>query len=121
MNEEDGDAETAEEPECREGMYARVAGHLKMFHDQRSINAFNIRPVSDPNEVTQHMLDTLFHHLRCTRGPLEGPKQPAQGGAPGSASRPQAGAGGSTETYGGNFQARAEVGPCFAAGLLTAC
>lgn len=111
MNEDDGDGETDAENDCREGMYARVIGHLKVFNDVRSINAFKIQPVRDYNEITTNMLDTLYQHLRCIKGPLDGPR-PGAGNA-GSAqaagsfggARPQT-TGGGTETYGGSFQAR---------------
>jgi len=113
MNEEDGDAENDAENDCREGMYARVIGHLKVFNDVRSVNAFKIQPVRDYNQVTQHMMDTLYQHLRCIKGPLDGPRPMAAnaGGVQAAGSfggaRPQS-MGGGTETYGGSFQAKEE-------------
>jgi hypothetical protein len=38
--------------ECRVGVYVRVHGHLRAFGGEKSIYAFNIRPVKDYNEVS---------------------------------------------------------------------
>jgi replication factor A2 len=62
--------------EWKEGVYVRVHGHLRAFGGEKSIVAFNIRPVTDFNEVTYHGLQVVFQHLHITKGnaisPAEG-------------------------------------------------
>jgi replication factor A2 len=36
----------------QEGKYVRVVGQLRSFQNERSVTAFNIRPVTDMNEIT---------------------------------------------------------------------
>ena len=42
------------------GQYVRVyTGHVRVFKGVRSVIAFNLRPVTDFNEVTYHFLGYL--------------------------------------------------------------
>lgn len=50
------------------GTYVRVYGNLRSFQGQRNIVAFQIRPVTDFNEVTFHLLETIFVHLKRMKG-----------------------------------------------------
>lgn len=56
----------------REGMYVRVVGHLKTFRDEKSLNAFKVEPLTNTNQITQHLLDIVHMHLFNTRGPIGG-------------------------------------------------
>lgn len=55
----------------REGMYVQVVGPLKKFQDKISISAFSLLPVLDSNQITAHLLDTLYAHLRFVKGALD--------------------------------------------------
>ena len=60
----------------REGLYVRVAGHLRSFNDSsRSVLAFMIQPVADFNEITMHMLEVIHAHLYLKKGASLAPKQ----------------------------------------------
>lgn len=48
---EDGDAAAARRAAWTPGAYVRVHGHVRVFDGARSIVAFNVRPVTDSNEV----------------------------------------------------------------------
>mmetsp|Transcript_21551 Transcript_21551/g.25952 ORF Transcript_21551/g.25952 Transcript_21551/m.25952 type:complete len:223 (-) Transcript_21551:326-994(-) len=54
--------------EWKVGTYVRVYGHLRQFQGQRSVVAFTLRPVTDFNEVTYHMLETIFVHQHRLSG-----------------------------------------------------
>jgi len=56
----------------REGIYVRVIGHLRSFHNKRSIVAFRIIPVTDFNELTYHFLESIYVHLYNLKGPVQG-------------------------------------------------
>ena len=42
------------------GQYVRVYGHVRVFQGVRSVIAFNLRPVTDFNEVTYHFLEAVY-------------------------------------------------------------
>ena len=42
------------------GQYVRVYGHVRVFQGVRSVIAFNLRPVTDFNEVTHHFLEVNY-------------------------------------------------------------
>jgi len=60
----------------KEGIYVRVVGHLRSFHNQRSIVAFRIQPVVDFNEITYHQLEAVYAHLSNTKGVLQAADAP---------------------------------------------
>ncbi|XP_019858654.1 PREDICTED: replication protein A 32 kDa subunit-B-like isoform X2 [Amphimedon queenslandica] len=72
--EEDSQFELERRAACREGIYVKIVGHIKMFNNQRTITGFMIRPIEDFNEVTHHMAETMFAHLAITKG-LKLPEQ----------------------------------------------
>jgi replication factor A2 len=53
-----------------EGSYVCVNGVLKSFSEKRYMSAFNIRLVTDHNELTHHFMDVIFVNLQITSGPL---------------------------------------------------
>ena len=67
----------------RENTYVRIYGHVRSFNNKRSIVAFKIQPVTDMNELTNHLLETIHAHIYHTKGF-------AQGGAGGSGGAPVA-------------------------------
>ena len=58
-------------PSPQEGEYLRVWGRLKAFNNKRHVGAHQIRPVSDYNEISMHLLEATAVHLFFTRGPPE--------------------------------------------------
>mmetsp|Transcript_26082 Transcript_26082/g.54743 ORF Transcript_26082/g.54743 Transcript_26082/m.54743 type:complete len:297 (+) Transcript_26082:31-921(+) len=61
----------------KEGKIVRVIGQLRIFNHVRSIVAFNISPITDPNEYTFHFIECVHTHLRHSKG-----QPPAAGGMP---------------------------------------
>jgi len=55
----------------KEKAYVRVVGNLrvKQQSNQKNINAFHLRVVTDFNEITYHLLDSIHSHLYNTQGP----------------------------------------------------
>jgi len=84
---EDDDGAAADT--CREGMYVRVVGQVKKFNDKMSVTAFSLTPVLDSNQITAHLLEILYSHLRFTKGALD-----AQGNPVGAVGVPVYGGGG---------------------------
>eukprot|EP00894_Picocystis_sp_ML_P000318 jgi/Pico_ML_1/50835/g1971.t2 len=69
--------------EWQVGVYVRVTGQLRTFQGQRNVVAFQIRPVSDFNEVTYHFLEVVYAHLHRTNG-MKAAGASAAAGIPGS-------------------------------------
>ncbi|KAG0216976.1 hypothetical protein B0O80DRAFT_455870 [Mortierella sp. GBAus27b] len=66
------DGDEAESNPIHEATYVRVVGVLKHFNQKSSVNAHNIRPVHDMNELTYHNLEALLVHVSFTRSKNEG-------------------------------------------------
>jgi len=63
----------------QEGIYVRIVGQLRAYEGEHNITGFSIRPVTDMNEITYHLLDACHTHLYNTRGPpQEGVNKPVQ-------------------------------------------
>lgn len=77
-----GDTE-ATESKLKAGQYARVWGRLKAFNNKKHLGAHSIRPVSDYNEISYHLLEATTVHLFFTRGPPGQAKGGAQNGVNG--------------------------------------
>lgn len=67
---EDDENAARKRAECREGMYVRAIGTVKTFNDKRSITAFLVKPITDFNEITHHLLNVLQVHLYMTKGKI---------------------------------------------------
>jgi replication factor A2 len=52
----------------REGSYIRVVGSLKDYSGVKSITAFKLRPVTDHNELTYHLMSSIYQHVNLTKG-----------------------------------------------------
>ncbi|XP_057516570.1 replication protein A 32 kDa subunit A-like [Amaranthus tricolor] len=46
-----------------DGMYVRLVGHLKSSRGTAEIVVFNLRPVTDFNEITLHQVECIHQHL----------------------------------------------------------
>ncbi|EMD37987.1 hypothetical protein CERSUDRAFT_48111, partial [Gelatoporia subvermispora B] len=53
-----------------EGTYVRVMGTPKIFGQKKYINATALRPVTDPNEIQFHLLETMMVWKILERGPV---------------------------------------------------
>lgn len=56
----------------REGMYVKVTGNLRYFSNRLHVAILDMRPITDFNELTHHLLEAIHAHLYRTRGPAEG-------------------------------------------------
>ncbi|XP_038057729.1 replication protein A 32 kDa subunit-like [Patiria miniata] len=66
----DNDENTPEEmqPQVhRENTYVKVIGNIRTFGGKRSIAPFKIKPLTDMNELTLHMLETVHTHMLLTK------------------------------------------------------
>ena len=53
---------------CTEGSYVRTVGMIKFFSNRKTIQAFNMVPVTDFNEITHHALEATYVYLKVTKG-----------------------------------------------------
>jgi len=63
-------------------MYVQVTGNAKFFGGKVALTAHGITKLDSPNRITQHLLETVYTHLRATKGPLDDSGNPM--GAPGA-------------------------------------
>ncbi|KAF2401323.1 replication protein A, subunit RPA32 [Trichodelitschia bisporula] len=56
-------------PNVEENSYVRVIGKLKSFQNKRHVGAHIIRPVTDFNEISYHLLEAATVHLYFKHGP----------------------------------------------------
>ncbi|KAK2076061.1 hypothetical protein QBZ16_001397 [Prototheca wickerhamii] len=66
--EQDDGMERQLRAEWQVGVYVRAHGHVNTFNRERMLVAFNLRRITDLNEVTYHGLQVVFQHLYLTRG-----------------------------------------------------
>ncbi|KAF8072483.1 RPA2A [Scenedesmus sp. PABB004] len=80
--------------EWRAGVYVRAFGHLRRSQHSHAPNlqAFNVRSITNFNEVTYHFLRCIFEHLHITKGGAGAPGQARR--APRGCRRPPGLAGG---------------------------
>lgn len=108
ISDDDSEVDRARRAEWRQGIYVRVHGHISSFGKAQEVVAFNIRPVTDHNEVTYHFLQCIFQHAHLTKGA-------APGGGGGAGMGAGVGMGGPAgmkqEQYGGGAPAAAGCNP----------
>lgn len=99
IDQEDADSHAQIKSDCRVGQYVRVYGHLRSFQGSRSVIAFNIRPVTDFNEITFHFLEVVYCNAHNAS------KAHAASAAAGAAPTDSYAAGTAANTYGGGAYA----------------
>ncbi|TVY45381.1 Replication factor A protein [Lachnellula subtilissima] len=67
----------------KEGEYLRVWGRIKAFNNKRHIAVHVLRPITNFNEISCHLLEATAVHLYFTRGPPTGGEVKAEGGGDG--------------------------------------
>ena len=50
-----------------ENTYVKVIGNIRTFGGKRSIAPFKIKPITDMNDLTLHMLETVHTHMLLTK------------------------------------------------------
>jgi replication factor A2 len=86
----DGDDDT-QRVRIEDNAYVRVWGKLNKFNNKKHIGAHFVRPITDMNEISYHLLEATVVHLHFTRGPPAGKET---NGASGAGGQQQNGAGG---------------------------
>lgn len=84
LDAEDETEDLSGDRKCVQGTYVRVIGNIKVFNGKRNISAFNVRPVTDFNEITHHALETIYVNLKASKG---GSAAAAAAGSAGVASK----------------------------------
>lgn len=54
-----------------EGAYVQVIGTMKEFNGGKSVMAYDIRPVTDFNQITHHLIEAVYQHVCNTKGPAQ--------------------------------------------------
>jgi replication factor A2 len=67
----DGDDDT-QRVRIEDNAYVRVWGKLNKFNNKKHIGAHFVRPITDMNEISYHLLEATVVHLHFTRGPPAG-------------------------------------------------
>jgi replication factor A2 len=110
---DESDLERQARSELREGIYARVFGHVGAMNHERHVVAFSIRPVTDHNEVSYHLSQVIFQHLHLAKGgdaaAAAAPAAAAGGAAYGAAYGAPAGGMGGAPAAGGQTPVQKEV------------
>lgn len=83
VDSDDGaDGQATTRPEHKVGSYVRVYGHLRLFQGQRGVIAFNMRPVTDFNEITYHFLEVVYCNSHNGARAAAAAANPAAAGIP---------------------------------------
>jgi len=56
----------------KDGTMVRVMGYMRGFEGRRHLLVFEVKPVEDFNELTHHILEVIYTHLKNTKGPVPG-------------------------------------------------
>jgi len=57
-------------PNYYDGMYVRVFGDWRSFHNKNHVIAYRVQPVVDFNELTYHLLEALHVYMQGSKGSL---------------------------------------------------
>jgi replication factor A2 len=66
---EQGDMHADKRSAISEMTYVRVVGKIRNFQSQKQVVAFDVRPVTDFNEITYHLINSIQVHLAHTTQP----------------------------------------------------
>lgn len=47
----------------KENTYVKVHGHIRYFQGKKSLVGFEVEPITDMNELTNHILEVLNAHM----------------------------------------------------------
>ncbi|GAA5900533.1 Rfa2p [Sporobolomyces salmoneus] len=83
--------------------YVRILGSIKTFSEKRHISAQRVRPITDMNEISFHLIECAYVHKYITLGP------PGGGNTSMVTDRPYDGAGGNPYAADGGAPADAAV------------
>ena len=84
------------------GAYIRVHGNLRAFDGARSLVAFNVRPVSDHNEISYHLAQCMLQHAHLAKTSGSGGNATAIAATAGGAAAAAAVAAAKPEAAGGD-------------------
>ncbi|XVF48156.1 hypothetical protein PTKIN_Ptkin03bG0168700 [Pterospermum kingtungense] len=59
--------ETREMDALEDGTYVRVIGHLQSFQGKKQLSSFSVRPVTNFDEVTCHLIECIHFHLQNSK------------------------------------------------------
>jgi replication factor A2 len=68
----DSDQDESLRPRIEDNSYVRVWGKIKQFNNKKHVGAHFVRPITDFNEISYHLLEATVVHLHFTKGPLTG-------------------------------------------------
>lgn len=83
LQEDSEHAMQSKKAELRQGVYVKAHGHIRNHDKKLSLSAFNMRAITNFNEVTYHFLRAIFEHLHFSKGGAAGggaQDMPAAGG-----------------------------------------
>lgn len=63
-------------------MHVKVFGSMRQYENKRHVLIYKITPLTDFNEMTHHMLETVLVHLQNTQGPIPGSAAAMVGATP---------------------------------------
>ncbi|KAF2422382.1 replication factor A2 [Tothia fuscella] len=66
----DPDQDESSRPRIDDNAYVRVWGKIKQFNNKKHVGAHFVRPITDFNEISYHLLEATAVHLYFTKGPL---------------------------------------------------
>ncbi|WIA08267.1 hypothetical protein OEZ85_007710 [Tetradesmus obliquus] len=113
---DDGQVAAQKKAEWSPGVYVRVFGHARCGNDQvLRITGFNVRTITDFNEVTYYFLRCIFEHVHLTKGGAAG--QGMGGAAAGGMAMGGAAAAGGWQGGGAPQQATAFAGAAAGNGM----
>eukprot|EP01031_Cornospumella_fuschlensis_P053064 gene53064-64821_t len=63
----------------REGMTVKVVGNLREYEGKTHVLVYDVTPITDWNELTHHILETILTHCRNTKAPPASASGPGMG------------------------------------------
>ena len=66
---------------CVPGTYVVVVGQVKEYHGKKNLRCYDVRPMTDFNELTHHFLEVIYQHAKSKKQPVQASAQASWGGA----------------------------------------